>query len=102
MTIKTPYVPATIAALRSVPCGPRGDRRLMGPEPTDRGAVDGEALFDSADLGPHRYCVPCNIRWRGNDRCLGCDGPGVLSELTDPPGWPKLFIPPAVIPGQAA
>lgn len=54
------------------------------------------------DLGPHLYCVPCNVRWRGDDVCLSCSGPGVLSELTAPPGWPRLHVTQEMAPGAAA
>jgi hypothetical protein len=67
--------------------------------PPGAGAI---LLSELDDLGPHRYCVPCNVRWRGDGACLSCDGPGELREITDPPGWPKLSFPPALIPGRAA
>lgn len=58
-----------------------------------------DAADADLDLGPHRYCVPCNIRWVGTEPCFGCGQPGELSEFTDPPGWPATTIAEALEPG---
>jgi len=43
-------------------------------------------------FSPQRWCVPCEVSWRGDDPCFCCARPGVAS-VSPPPDWPLLNQP---------